>query len=64
MPATDTSLAMELRHDFQRARAQLAGARLDQAEKDTPAHRAAVGERLALIDTILDMYLQVSSQRP
>jgi hypothetical protein len=56
------SLADELRHDFSRARAQLVEARLRQVEKDTPANRAAVTQRLTVIDAVLDMYLDTTDQ--
>ena len=42
MTTIHAGLADELQHDFSRARAQLATARRQQAEKDTPATRAAV----------------------
>jgi hypothetical protein len=56
-----TSLAVELQDDFSRARAQLGEARLQQAEKDTPANRAGVAQCLTLIDAVLDMYLDICS---
>ncbi len=57
MTAIRTSLAEELRQEFCRARVQLSRARVSQARKDTPAHRAAVAECRSRIDAILDMYL-------
>ena len=45
------------------ARDRLAQARLRQSRKDSPAHRAAVAERLARIDALLDVYLQVRPRR-
>ena len=57
MNITSYSLRDELAVDFSRACAQLAEARLRQIEKDTPANRAAVAERWARIDAVLDMYL-------
>ncbi|MBB3084085.1 hypothetical protein [Geodermatophilus sabuli] len=59
MTALCTSLAVEMQHDFVRAQAQLGEARLQQAEKDTPATRAAVTRWLTLIDAVLDMYLDM-----
>jgi hypothetical protein len=50
------SLVEELEHDFYRACEQLVRARRRQAEKDSLANRAAVAERLAIIDDILDLY--------
>lgn len=57
MTTLSVSLADELQHDFAQARAQLAEARLHQAEKDTLEARAAVARWLSLIDAVLDMYL-------
>ncbi|WP_448638546.1 hypothetical protein [Geodermatophilus sp. URMC 63] len=56
MTTIHAGLADELQHDFCRARAQLATARLHQAEKDTPGTRAAVAEWLSFIDAVLDVY--------
>jgi hypothetical protein len=41
------------------ARDQLAEARLRLSRRDSPAHRAAVGEHLARIDALLDLYLEI-----
>jgi hypothetical protein len=51
------SVRHQLRLDFARACTKFIEARRQQRTKDTPAHRAAVGERHARIDTVLDMYL-------
>jgi hypothetical protein len=61
MTTIHAGLADELQHDFSRARAQLATARLQQAEKDTPATRAAVAGWLSFIDAVLDVYLGTSA---
>jgi hypothetical protein len=45
------------------ARDRLDEARLRQIGRDSPGHRAAVAERLARIDALLDVYLQVRSRR-
>jgi hypothetical protein len=55
------SLVEELEHDFSRACEQLVRARRRQAEKDSLANRAAVAERLAIIDDILDLYRGVQT---
>jgi hypothetical protein len=39
--------------------AHLAEDRLRLSRRDSPAHRAAVGERLAQIDALLDVYLEI-----
>jgi hypothetical protein len=57
MTIIGASLTDEIQRDFFRARAQLAHARRHQADKDTPANRAAVAQWLAFIDAVLDMYL-------
>ncbi|MDT7704911.1 MAG: hypothetical protein QOG20_518 [Pseudonocardiales bacterium] len=41
------------------ARARLAEARLRQSHRDSPAHRAAVGEHRTRIDALLDLYLEI-----
>jgi hypothetical protein len=53
------SLVEELELDFSRACERLVRARRGQAEKDSLANRAAVAERLAIIDDILDLYGEV-----
>jgi hypothetical protein len=53
------SLVEELELDFSRACEQLVRARRRQVEKDSLANRAAVAERLAIIDDILDLYREV-----
>jgi hypothetical protein len=55
------SLAQQLENDFRLARGQLAGVRVRQALKDTPANRAAVAEVRLLIDAVLDMYLEATA---
>ncbi|GAA1267093.1 hypothetical protein GCM10009609_32750 [Pseudonocardia aurantiaca] len=45
------------------ARDRLNEARLRQIGRNSPRHRAAVAERLAQIDALLDVYLQVRSRR-
>jgi len=57
MSALCLSLADELREDFSRARSELIEARRRGTVKDTPAHRDCVAHWLAVIDTVLDMYL-------
>ena len=52
-----TSVLDELEVDLCSACIQLAGARVWQQRKDTPANRRAVAECLAGIDALLDMYL-------
>jgi hypothetical protein len=49
--------------DFSVACRQLGRARLQQREKDTPDHRAAVAECLARIDAYLDMKLDLEPVR-
>jgi hypothetical protein len=49
--------------DFSLARFALFEARLRQALKDTPAHRAAVAEAWARIDALLDMYVEAGGPR-
>jgi hypothetical protein len=60
---TTSGLRDELEVDFTRASYELAEARLQQAEKDTPDHRAAVAECSARIDAVLDMYLDACFPR-
>jgi hypothetical protein len=57
MPADD------LRTDFALAHADLVAAHVAQQGKDTPAHRAAVAGHRARIDTVLDLYLELSDPR-
>ena len=52
------SLSDQLNLEFARACDVLAAARDRQAQKDSPAHRAAVAESRAKIDQILDMFLE------
>lgn len=57
----DPDLRFELVRDFTEARFRLAEARLTLADKDTPANRQAVADRLAEIDDVLDLYLLMRS---
>jgi hypothetical protein len=50
--------------NFIRTRNRLAEARLQQQQKDTPAHRAAVAARLAEIDAVLDAHLETERPAP
>jgi hypothetical protein len=54
-----TTLTDDLRSDFLRARNDLLAARRDQQAKDCPAHRAAIEDRLAHLDAVLDLYLDL-----
>jgi hypothetical protein len=58
MTARFAGRADEFQHPFSRARAQLVEARRKQAERDTPANRAAVAGCLTLMEALLDMYLE------
>jgi hypothetical protein len=49
--------------DFSSARFALREARVRQALKDTPDHRAAVAEAWARIDALLDMYVEAGGPR-
>jgi len=44
---------------FGRACAQLVEARLQQAQKDTPSHRATVRACKARIDAVLDLHIEM-----
>jgi hypothetical protein len=57
---TVTGLLDALRAEFRHACAEYAEARRHQQAKDTPAHRTAVVESGAWIDTILDVYLETA----
>jgi hypothetical protein len=61
--ATATAPTVGLRsvlvEEFDLACCEWAEARLQQREKDTPAHRAAVAEWTDRIDAVLDVYLDV-----
>ena len=50
------------RENFMRTRNRLAEARLQQRQKDTPAHRAAIADRLAEIDAVLDAQLETEGR--
>ena len=55
--ATTVGLRSVLEDDFDLACCEWAEARLQQQQKDTPAHRAAVAEWTERIDAVLDLYL-------
>jgi hypothetical protein len=57
MTAETTDLHEQLAVDLAGACADLDAARLRHAQKDTPAHRAAVGACRARIDALLDLRL-------
>ena len=57
--ATTVGLCSVLEGDFDLACCEWAEARLQQQQKDTPAHRAAVAEWTDRVDAVLDMYLDV-----
>jgi hypothetical protein len=63
MTAIWGGLVEEVQLDFSRACAQLDRARRQQAEKDSPANRAAVAEGLAIIDDIFDLYREIQAPR-
>ncbi|HEX2075299.1 MAG TPA: hypothetical protein VHF92_16060 [Geodermatophilus sp.] len=44
---------------FARACRELTAAQRRRAGKDTPAHRAAVADRRAAVDALLDLYLDL-----
>ena len=55
--ATTVGLRSVLEEDFDLACCEWSEARLQQQQKDTPAHRAAVAEWTERIDAVLDLYL-------
>ena len=55
--ATTVGLRSVLEDDFALASCEWSEARLQQQQKDTPAHRAAVAEWTKRIDAVLDLYL-------
>ena len=48
--------AEDLHREFDLARREVVAARRAQQHKDTPQARVLVEERLALVDTVLDMW--------
>jgi hypothetical protein len=52
----------DLNSDFALACVVLAGARMRQKQKDTPAHRAAVATCWYRIDAVLDLYLDMGGR--
>jgi hypothetical protein len=62
-PVPAPGLREVLEADFARARRAWSQARVRQAGKDTPAHRAAVAEAAARIDAVLDMHLEARAAR-
>jgi hypothetical protein len=63
MITTADDLHTVLGLDIALARLALLEARLRLALKDTPAHREAVAEAWARIDTLLDMYVDAGGPR-
>ena len=57
------SLIEEVQLDFFRAYEQLARARCRQAEKDSLVNRSVVAEWLAIINSILELYLDIQATR-
>jgi hypothetical protein len=57
------SLDTELRLDFLQAQLALANARRRQFLKDTPERRSTVADRLARVDAVLDLYLDMRGDR-
>jgi hypothetical protein len=55
------TLTDDLRTDLLQARADLIDARRAQQDKDTPDHRAAVGQQRDRVDALLDLYLDLSA---
>jgi hypothetical protein len=53
-----------LKSEFARGCAELVRARLQQAEKDTPANRELVAARRSHIDEILDTLLEMRHGQP
>jgi hypothetical protein len=61
MTIVQDTLGSEILLDLSGARARLAEARRDQAERDCPENRAAVAECHARIDSLLDLFLETSA---
>lgn len=59
MTALIEDLRTELGIDFAGACEELAEARFQQRQKDTPQSRAAVADCLSRIDSVLDVYLEM-----
>jgi hypothetical protein len=64
MTATIEDLRTELGIDFAGVCEELAEARSQQQQKDTPQNRTAVAECLGRIDTVLDVYLEMWAPGP
>jgi hypothetical protein len=63
MTIVQDTLGSEIILDLFGARAELAEARHDQAERDCAENRAAVAECHARIDSLLDLFLEISASR-
>jgi hypothetical protein len=59
MTPTTTDVRLDLELDFDQARIRWVEARREQRAKDTPRHRAAVADRRAEVDRVLDLYLEL-----
>jgi hypothetical protein len=65
MTVTVDDLRSDIEAAFVRAREQLIEARRQQEKKDTPSSRVAVTESRDRIDSVLDLYLEMSpASRP
>jgi hypothetical protein len=63
MTVSTTDILDQLTIDLTGARAELDAARLRQAQKDTPGHRAAVAGCRTRIDDLLDLYSSLCGGR-
>src|SRR4051812_36168396 len=63
MTIVQDTLGSEILLDLSGARAQLAEARRDRAERDCAENRAVVAECHARIDSLLDLFLEISASR-
>jgi len=63
MTIVQDTLGSEILLDLSGARAELAEARRDQAERDCAENRAVVAECHARIDSLLDLFLEISASR-
>ena len=54
-----TTLTEDLRNDFLQTRTDLLAARREQQVKDCLAHQTAVAEKVACLDAVLDLYLDL-----
>jgi hypothetical protein len=61
-PLDLVDLRDDLNSDFAVACMVLAGARMRQKQKDTPAHREAVTTCWCRIDAVLDLYLEMGGR--